>query len=98
LVYVAGAGATATGDIFKGVEFMAAFGVGTFPTMLVISLSGRLAPMSLRLRLRKAVPISIAVLGLLLILRGAGLGIRWVSPGFSASGVTCCRSGQAEKP
>jgi sulfite exporter TauE/SafE len=91
LVYVAGAGATATGDIMKGVEFMAAFGAGTLPTVLAISLSGRLAPMSLRLRLRKAVPVSVAVLGLLLILRGAGLGIPWVSPGDSKDGLACCQ-------
>ena len=44
LVYVACAGAAATGGMLAGAQYMAAFGVGTVPMMLAISLSGSLVP------------------------------------------------------
>src|SRR5262249_49406798 len=52
LVYVACAGATATGGLLSGAQYMAAFGAGTLPMMLAISLSGSLMPVALRLKLR----------------------------------------------
>lgn len=89
LVYVACAGAVAAGDFYSGFGYMAGFGLGTAPTMLGISLSGRLVPTRLRLQLRKAIPVSVFVLGSLLILRGLGLGIPYLSPDLAA-GVSCC--------
>ena len=89
LVYVACAGATATGGTLAGAQYMAAFGVGTVPMMLAISLSGRLIPVSLRLQLRKAIPVSVFLLATLLIMRGMSLGIPYVSPILSADGGCC---------
>jgi sulfite exporter TauE/SafE len=89
LVYVACAGATATGGILEGGRYMVVFGAGTVPMMLAIGLSGRLIPISLRLRLAKAIPVSVFVLGCLLILRGMSLGIPFVSPDL-AGGASCC--------
>jgi sulfite exporter TauE/SafE len=89
LVYVAAAGATATGNVLSGALYMAAFGAGTLPMMLAISLGGRLIPVSTRWKLRAAIPISIFLLGSLLILRGMSLGIPYVSPNLAAGG-TCC--------
>jgi sulfite exporter TauE/SafE len=97
LVYAAGAGATATGGVLKSVSYMAAFGAGTVPVMMAISFSGNLVPFTFRLKLRKAVPVSVALLGLLLILRGAGLGIPWLSPIISVQGWSCCQPGLTEK-
>ncbi len=90
LVYVACAGATTTGDLFNGALYMLAFGAGTVPMMLAISLSGKLVPFSLRLKLLKAVPLAVFVLGTLLILRGMSLGIPFVSPDLSEGGAGCC--------
>ncbi|MBI3850262.1 MAG: sulfite exporter TauE/SafE family protein [Verrucomicrobia bacterium] len=90
LVYVAGAGATATGDLLNGALYMLAFGVGTIPMMLAISLSGKLVPFSLRLKLLKAVPVTVFLLGSLLILRGMELGIPYVSPMLSSDAPGCC--------
>ena len=90
LVYVAGAGATATGDLFRGALYMLAFGLGTVPMMLAISLSGKLVPFSLRLKLLKAVPAAVVILAMLLILRGMELGIPYVSPVLSSAGAGCC--------
>ncbi len=90
LVYVACVGAAATSSIRAGALYMAAFGAGTVPMMLTISLSQRLVPPAWRLRLRAAVPISICLLGALLILRGMSLGIPFVSPQLGANGSSCC--------
>ena len=89
LVYVAAAGAIATGKIFSGAIYMAAFGAGTLPMMLAVSLGGKLVPFSLRLKLRVAIPVSVFLLGTLLILRGMSLGIPYISPDLSG-GATCC--------
>ena len=88
LVYVSAAGATATGNILNGALYMAAFGAGTLPMMLAIGLGGKLVPLSFRLKLRGAIPVSVFLLGALLILRGMSLGIPYVSPDLAAG--TCC--------
>jgi sulfite exporter TauE/SafE len=67
---------------------MALFGAGTIPMMLAISLSGRLVPFSLRLKLAKAIPISVIILAALLIMRGLSLGIPYISPDLT--GTVCC--------
>lgn len=90
LVYVACAGAVASGGLGSGIEYMAGFGLGTVPMMLGIGISGRLVPVRLRLQLRKAIPVSVFILASLLILRGLGLGIPFVSPNLAAAS-PCCR-------
>ena len=91
LVYVALAGAVARGTPLAGIFFMAAFGLGTLPTMLGISLSGKLLPVAFRLKLRSAVPFGVCLLAGLLILRGLALGIPYVSPALAAGvPATCC--------
>ena len=90
LVYAACFGATATGGVLAGAQYMAVFGVGTVPMMLALSLSGKLVPVSLRLQLRKAIPVCLFLLGTLLILRGMSLGISYLSPDLSGGGPSCC--------
>ncbi len=90
LVYVACAGATKTSVDVAGAKYMAAFGVGTLPIILAICLSGRLVPVSLRLKLRRATPVSVFVLAMLLILRGMSLGIPYLSPNLAGGGMSCC--------
>ena len=90
LVYVACAGAAATGGVVSGLEYMAVFGLGTVPVMFVISVSGKLMPTALWLRLVRVVPLSIILLAILLILRGMSLGIPYVSPDLSSQDPACC--------
>ena len=90
LVYVACAGAAATGGTLAGAWYMTAFGAGTVPMMLAISLSGKLVPTSLRLKLVKTIPVCVFLLGTLLILRGMSLGVPYLSPDMSGSGAACC--------
>ena len=88
LVYVACLGATATSDIVAGAGYMATFGLGTLPMMLGLSLSGKLVPVPLRVKWRRAIPLSVVLLASLLILRGLSLGIPYVSPDLSTR--ACC--------
>jgi sulfite exporter TauE/SafE len=91
LVYVALAGAVSRGTLVGGIVYMALFGLGTMPTVLGISLSGKIFPLALRLKLRRAIPVGVCLLAGLLILRGMALGIPYVSPAL-VDGVPagCC--------
>jgi sulfite exporter TauE/SafE len=90
LVYVASAGAASTGGVLSGIAYMATFGLGTLPLMLAIGLSGKLAPRAFRLKLQKAVPVSVILVASLLILRGLSLGIPYVSPVLTGAHPSCC--------
>jgi sulfite exporter TauE/SafE len=92
LVYVACAAAAMTDGLVSGALYMAAFGLGTVPMMLALGLSGRLVPISLRLKLRKAIPVCVFLLATLLVLRGMSLGIPYLSPDLTAKGDACCSS------
>ena len=80
LVYMGIAGSVATGDVLKGSLFMATFGLGTLPAMILVSLSQNLISLKLRSQIRKAFPVFIGTMALLLILRGLNLGIPYLSP------------------
>jgi sulfite exporter TauE/SafE len=90
LVYVACAGAVTTGSVLSGGFYMMAFGLGTVPMLLVIGFSSRLISVPLRLKLARAIPVSVFLLGTLLILRGMSLGIPYISPDISAAAPACC--------
>lgn len=94
LVYLALAGAAATGHAVGGALFMAIFGVGTIPMMLGLTLFGGAIPTTWRMRFQRAIPAMVAVLGVLFVLRGLSLGIPYISPDLSAeaieSGHSCC--------
>lgn len=80
LVYMAVAGAIAAGDLSGSILFMAAFGLGTLPVMWSIAFFGNYMGVSLRQQIRRAYPYMMAVMACLLIVRGMGLGIPYVSP------------------
>jgi len=84
LVYIACAGATSTGGLVRGMEYMLAFGLGTVPMMLAIALVGTKLQFVLRLKLQRLIPVSLAIVGALLLLRGMALGIPYVSPKLPA--------------
>ncbi|RYU81530.1 sulfite exporter TauE/SafE family protein [Hymenobacter persicinus] len=84
LVYLALAGALSAPGVGGAAAYMASFGLGTLPLMLGLSLTGRLVPLVWRLRLRQTVPYAASVLAVLLIVRGLGLGIPYLSPQLNA--------------
>jgi hypothetical protein len=71
---------------------MAGFGFGTIPAMLGVSLFGGRIGDTMRARFSRAVPVVIAMVAVLLILRGMNLGIPYVSPEVKAETeeVDCC--------
>jgi sulfite exporter TauE/SafE len=92
LVYMALTGAAVTGDSLHGMAFMAAFGMGTLPSLLATVLMGNWMRQPLRSRLMKVYPAVLTVMAALLILRGLNLGIPGFSPrlNHSASSVASC--------
>ncbi len=80
MVYFAITGALASGTISNAVLFMLLFGMGTFPAMFSVSFFGYQLKISWRVTIKKAMPFMMAVMGMLLILRGMGLGIPYISP------------------
>lgn len=80
LVYMAAALAIATGAVGKGMVFMIAFGLGTLPLMWGMAFFGSFINLGLRQKIRKAYPYFMTAIALLLILRGLGLGIPFISP------------------
>jgi uncharacterized protein len=89
LVYVACAGALALGSVLSGVTYMLAFGLGTVPLMLGIGLAGRNVQMAIRFRFQKLIPLCLALVGTLLVLRGLSLGIPYLSPNLAAGAHSC---------
>lgn len=87
LVYVAAAAAVGTGHLTSGPLFMLVFGLGTLPMMLGLGLS--FSGIRALGRWRHLVPASVAMVGVLLILRGAALGIPLLSPAAAESGRHC---------
>lgn len=63
-----------------GAAYMFFFGLGTIPLLLVLMYSGKLISMAIRERLQRAIPYLGAVIGIIFILRGLGLGIHGFSP------------------
>jgi sulfite exporter TauE/SafE len=74
LVYVALAGATAMQNPIKGSIFMAAFGIGTLPMLILVLIIGSKLQLSVRKYFIKWYPIIIGLIGIMLIVRGLNLG------------------------
>ena len=83
LVYVAAAGAVASGHPLNSVVWMACFGLGTWPMMLGIHLGGHRIPLPSRFSAGVITRTAVLVMATLLILRGLDLGIPFVSPNLS---------------
>lgn len=90
LVYAALGGAAATGSFLNGAMFMALFGFATVPVLFTIAYAGnKLSPAVYR-KAVKLVPVTMAIMGVLLIIRGMGLGIAYLSPAIECGEMVCC--------
>jgi len=72
--------AISTGSSLNGAIYMALFGLGTVPMMTAALLFGNFIKSSIRNKIQKAIPIFVVIIGLLFILRGLGLGVKYISP------------------
>jgi sulfite exporter TauE/SafE len=84
LVYVALAGAIASGNAISGAAVMILFGLGTVPAMFAATIFGKFINVGIRTKIRKAVPILAIILGIIFVLRGLNLGIPYLSPKLSS--------------
>jgi uncharacterized protein len=98
LVYIALAGAGATGSALKGALFMLVFGLATFPVMMAVTFFRELISIKLRNKIRSAVPVFISLMAILLILRGLNLDIPYVSPKIEAekNKISCCHKNECK--
>ncbi len=92
LVYVAIAASLATMNTLNGMLLMFAFGLGTIPVMAAMMVFGHLLSFNFRLKLKRAVPVFVGAMAVILILRGMNLGIPFLSPKMekTATTVECC--------
>lgn len=89
-VYLALVGAINTSSPIASAQFMFWFGIGTFPLMLLATVSAGFIKPVLRRRINNAVPYFMICLGVWFVLRGSGLNIPYLSPAKQASGVSLC--------
>ena len=80
LIYLAIAGATATADPIRSSFFMASFGLGTLPVMWSVSFFGNYVGLGVRKKIKRIYPVMMALTACLLIIRGMGLDIPYLSP------------------
>lgn len=69
LVYIAATSSIATGNIAGSIAYMLLFGLGTLPVLFSISYVGRAHSFLKLPNLQKLVPVTIALVGILLIIR-----------------------------
>ncbi len=80
MVYVAIAGALTSTQVSYSVLFMAMFGAGTLPAMMIIGYFGKMISLPVRNMFRKSIPVFMTIMAIVLILRGMNLGIPFISP------------------
>lgn len=80
LVYAAAIGSMAMGGWLPGMAYMLLFGLGTWPMLFAVRLGGGLLGSRARQALRRASPVMVAAVAVLLLLRGLELGIPMISP------------------
>lgn len=85
LVYVAIAGAILQPTVLTSALFMALFGLGTFPALLFFGLLTGKIKYHFRFSIQRLLPAGLAVVAILLILRGLALDIPFVSPKISGA-------------
>lgn len=89
-VYLALVGAINSTSPIASAQFMFWFGMGTFPLMLIATVSSGFIGVPLRRRINKLMPYFMVCLGFWFILRGLNLDIPYLSPPNQTVGVTVC--------
>lgn len=89
-VYLALIGALNTSSPLASARFMFYFGLGTFPLMLLATVSAGFIGPIFRRRINLVMPYLIICLGIWFIFRGMGLNIPYLSPAKQTNGVAIC--------
>lgn len=80
MVYIALAATLSFYKVYQAVGFMALFGAGTLPAMMLVGYGGQMINPGIKKLFRKSIPFFITATGIILILRGLNLGITFISP------------------
>ena len=80
LVYMALAGSLLTANPFEGFLYMLFFGLGTVPILALIIYFKTGVQVLFQKKLRKIIPVLTILIGILFVLRGLDLGIKYISP------------------
>ena len=80
MVYIAAFTALTLGSLTQGTLYMMLFGLGTIPLMTAVVFLRRLVTPIIKRKIKNAAPVVLAVMACLLIVRGLGLGIPYLSP------------------
>lgn len=89
MVYAALAGALASFGSAEGGIFMAVFGLGTLPLLLMVSLFSGSFSQTVRKKIRIAQPILLGIVGLLLLQRGLNLDLTLFESAVPKAGMDC---------
>ena len=92
LVYVALAASLATASWWQGAVFMMLFGVATAPALFFVAAITRWLGARLRTQSMRWVQLGLVAMAFLVLLRGANLGIPFLSPVIKTSGGNSCCS------
>jgi len=90
-VYLALVGAINTSSPLAAAQYMFWFGAGTFPLMLLATVSSGFVGPVVRRRINKFIPYFMVCLGFWFLLRGMQLNIPYLSPGRYLPGTGICR-------
>ena len=92
LTYVAVAAAMAQAQPWQGGVYMLVFGLGTLPALVLLVKGSKFMTTQINLG-AKTLKYLTLVIGILLLVRGLGLGVPYLSPSFSAakSSITICK-------
>jgi len=88
-VYLALVGAINTTSPLSAALYMFWFGMGTFPLMLLATVSSGLVGPTVRRKINKALPYLMVCLGFWFIIRGMNLNITYLSPSINTSQSIC---------
>ncbi|SDD77198.1 hypothetical protein SAMN05216464_102526 [Mucilaginibacter pineti] len=89
-VYLALVGAINTTSPISAAQYMFWFGMGTFPLMLLATVSAGFVGPVIRRRINRTMPYLMVCLGFWFILRGLNLNIPYLSPSVQSSGIGVC--------
>jgi hypothetical protein len=93
MIYLALASAWANQSVAQSGLFMAFFGLGTIPALLLVAFGSQVIGFTFRQRIQKALPYMLTSMGIVLILRGMNLGIPFISPMIENGGsVASCHN------
>jgi sulfite exporter TauE/SafE len=88
-VYIALVGAVNTSSVVSSVQYMAWFGAGTLPLMLIATVGSGFINTGVRKKINRVVPYFMLCLGIWFLLRGMALNIPYLSPPASFNNSVC---------